>query len=187
MPADQIAENSMPEQSNLQQPSRPPGKGRTLAFLMIALTAGLFGAFASTAFSQGFGPPWNFVGPPSMAQIEDRADRAVRHLAIEIDATADQQSKLQAIVRTAITDLLPLRDKVLAVRQQARQLLTQPTVDRAAVEHLRSEQMANIDAVSKRIAQALADAADTLNPDQRKKIDDLLPPVGSHWRPWYRG
>jgi len=177
----------MPEQFNPQPAPRPGSRGRALAFLVVAVAAGLFGAFAGTAFGQGFAPPWVFAGPPSPAQIEDHADRAVRHLAIEIDATADQQSKLQAIVKAAVADLMPLRDKVLAVRQQARDLLTQPTVDRTAIERLRSEQIANIDAVSKRIAQALADAADALTPDQRKKIGELLPPVGSRWRPWYHG
>src|SRR5262249_55966950 len=143
--------------------------------------------FASTAFSQGFGPPWGAMGPLTPAQIEDRADRGVRHLAIEIDATTEQQSKLQAIVKAALSDLLPMREKFLSVRQQARQLLTQPTIDRVAIERLRTEQIANVDALSKRIAQALADAGDALTLDQRKKLNDLLPPPGSHWHPWYRG
>jgi periplasmic protein CpxP/Spy len=119
------------------------------------------------------------------AQIEDRADRMVRHLAIEIDATAEQQSKLQGIVKGALQDLLPMREKALAVRQQARDLLTQPTIDRGAIEKLRADQIAAADTASKRIVQALGDAADVLTPEQRKKLNDILPPAGAHWRPWW--
>src|SRR5262249_1499961 len=105
--------------------------------------------------------------------------------AIEIDATADQQSKLQGIVKAAVKDLFPMREKMQAARQQARDLLTQPSVDRAAIEKLRTEQMATLDTISKRLAQALGDAADVLSPEQRKKINDFLPPPGAHWRPWH--
>jgi periplasmic protein CpxP/Spy len=190
MSAAEFQESRMSEQPNPNQPIRRRSGGRAaLILLTVALTAGALGAFASTSFSQGFGPPWmTFDGtPPSPAQIEDRADRAVRHVAIEIDATADQQAKLQSVVKNAIGDLLPMREKMVAVREQARLLLTQPTIDRAALERLRAEQMTNFDALSKRIAQAFADAADVLTPDQRKKIDQLLPTAGGRWRMWHRG
>jgi periplasmic protein CpxP/Spy len=168
----------------------PRGRWRmTAAVLLTALAAGSFGAFVSKSFGQGFGPPWHDMigGPPSPAQIEDRADRIVRHVAIEIDATADQQSKLQGIVKAALKDILPMREKTFAARQQARDLLTQPTVDRTAIERLRAEQIGTADAFSKRLAQALGDAADVLTPEQRKKLSDFFPPGGGPWRPWHRG
>ena len=63
------------------------------------------------------------------AQAEDRADRAVRHLAIELDATDAQQEKLRAITKAAVKDLIPLREKVQSARLKARELLTQTTSD----------------------------------------------------------
>ena len=54
----------------------------------------------------------------SPAQIEDRADRMVRHLAIELDATADQQDKLRVVVKGAVKDIVPMREKVLAARSR---------------------------------------------------------------------
>ena len=180
-------------------------RGRTIAgVLIVALAGGLVGAFATQSLGQGFGPPWHmtvmgpgggfhgpFGGPPLTAdQITERADHLVRHLAIELDATSDQTTKLEAIVKGAVTDLVPMRDKIMAARQQARSLLTGPTVDRAAIEKLRTEQIANIDAVSKRITQAFADMADVLTPDQRRKIDEMLPRPGDgggYWRAWHRG
>lgn len=179
----------MSDQSqNSDRPTQCRGRGRAaFVLLVVALAGGLFGALVTQSFSQGFGPPWHGAmmgGPMTPAQIEDRADRAVRHLAIEIDANAEQQAKLQGIVKGAIKDLTPMREKVMAARQQARELLTQPAIDRAAIEKLRAEQIATADAFSKRIAQALGDAAELLTPDQRRKLNDLLPPPGSAWRPW---
>jgi Spy/CpxP family protein refolding chaperone len=111
----------------------------------------------------------------------------VRHIAVEVDATADQQEKLRGIVKNAVKDMLPLREKMVGARQQARNLLLGQTVDRAAIEKLRSEQIANADALSKRLTQALADAADVLTPEQRQKLDNLAPPRGNFWRGWSRG
>src|SRR5262245_57937247 len=75
---------------------RPPRRGRTVFFVaMVALVAAMAGAFGTTAFSQGFGGRgWHggrgfLSGDP--ARIEERADRMVRHLAVEIDATSEQQ------------------------------------------------------------------------------------------------
>jgi hypothetical protein len=47
-----------------------------------------------------------------------------------------------------------------------------------------------MDSVSKRIAQAIGDAAEVLTPDQRRKLGDMLPPGGpggGYWHGWHRG
>lgn len=173
------ANNPAPEQNQRPQKVR----GRSFPWIVvIALAAGLTaGAAATKAFSHGsgFGPPWRFMhGPMSPAQIEDRADRIVRHAAIELDATADQQDKLGAVVKGAVKDIVPMREKVLTARQQARKLLTEPTINRAEIERLRAEQIALADQFSRRVAQALGDAGEILNLEQRKKLDDFLPPPG---------
>jgi Spy/CpxP family protein refolding chaperone len=159
----------------------------------VALAAAITGAAATHAFSNpGFGHgPWG--GPTFMrapfdpAQAEDRVDRMMRHLAIEVDATAEQEAKLRSIAKAAVKDLVPMRERALAARQRARTLLTQPTVDRTAIEAFRAEQIALADAASRRIAQALADAAETLTPDQRRKLDDRLGGSRGPWRGWHRG
>jgi periplasmic protein CpxP/Spy len=123
------------------------------------------------------------------AVVAAHADRMVRHLAVEIDATAEQQDKLRAIVRDAVKDLLPVREKIMAARATARDLLTQQTVDRAALEKFRTEMMVTHDAVSKRLVQAVADAADVLTPEQRRRIGDMVAAHRGHWGggPWGRG
>jgi Spy/CpxP family protein refolding chaperone len=111
----------------------------------------------------------------------------VRHLAIEIDATPEQQDKLRSIAKATVRDLLPLRDKAQSARERARGLLTQSTVDRAAIEAFRRDQMALADEASRRIANALTDAAEVLTPEQRRKIDEQVQWRRDRWRSWHRG
>jgi Spy/CpxP family protein refolding chaperone len=176
-----------------------PGR---LTKITVALALGLglagIGAFATTSFSQGFGPPfghwhghgyWHggpFGGGVDPARAEERADRMIRHISVEVDATAEQQEKLRGIVKNAVKDMIPMREKIFAARQQARDLLFGQSVDRAAIERLRAEQIGTVDALSKRFTQALADAAEVLTPEQRRKLEGLLPSA-SGWRGWWRG
>jgi Spy/CpxP family protein refolding chaperone len=164
--------------------------------LVLALGVGTTAFFAGQAFSQpGFGPfghgGWHgrgfMMGQIDPAQVEDRADRMVRHLAIEVDATAEQQERLRAVVKSAVRDLLPMREKAQAARQRGRELLTQTTVDRAAIEAFRAEQVAQVDAISKRVAQAVTDAATILSVEQRRKIEERLLPRPGFWGGWHRG
>jgi Spy/CpxP family protein refolding chaperone len=174
-------------------PERPRRLRRALFIVAVAAAAGLTGAFASTAFSQGFGsgfgPPWRGGWSQRFdpATVEDRADRMVRHLAIEVDATAEQQERLRGIVRAAVRDLLPLREKAMNSRQRARELLTQTTIDRAAIETLRTEQMALADQASRRFTQALGDAASVLSPEQRNKLAERVDRWRSFHQSWHRG
>jgi len=131
-------------------------------------------------FEGGFGVDWQsgLLNGAIETIVEAHADRMIRHLAIEIDATTEQQDKLRGIMRAAVKDLLPVREKVLAARTAARELFTQQTIDRAAIEKLRADQIAIHDTASKRLVQAVADAAEVLTPDQRRKLSTMFPPRG---------
>jgi periplasmic protein CpxP/Spy len=192
--------NPVPE----MPPSSKPKRGRRW-FLVTAtaLAAGLAGAVASQALSQD-GPPWHrggFVGGPfemgggpfhmgapfDPARAAGRADRMVRHLAVEIDATPEQVEKLRAIVKDAVNELVPLRERAVSARERARTLLTGATIDRAAIEKFRADQVALADEASRRIAKALGDAAEVLSAEQRHKLDERIAEHRGRWRPWHRG
>ncbi len=156
------------------------GGGRTLTLVVVALIAALAGGvavhFAGFMHGHGwhhgpFGHGWHHEAM-SATDVQSHVDRMVDHLAHETDATADQQTKLAAIGKAAAADLLPLHQQLFDAHKKAIELLRQPTVDRAALEALRAEQMARADAASKRLIQALADAADVLTPEQRAKLLD---------------
>ncbi len=163
------------------------GRGRAAFFVVLALLiAGAAGGFVSKAFS--FGPShWHGAGmmggTVDPAELDSHVTRMVKHLAVEVDATKEQQEKLTQIATAAAKDMLPLREQMWAGREQARALLSQPTIDRAAIEKLRAEKMATMDAISKRASQAIADAAEVLSPEQRKELLDRFPPFGGHHGP----
>ena len=160
---------------------RRRGRGRAVLFVtLVALSAGIAGSLATRAFGYGAGP-WR-AGVFTPAQVEQRVDRAIKHLAIEADATTEQQARLAAIASAATRDLLPLREKAVATRRQALALLTAATIDRAAMEQVRAEQMQLAEAATKRVAQALADAGEVLSADQRVKLADRL--LGGPWGRW---
>jgi len=183
---------------NVTNPGTPaPARRRrgraALLGLVLTLGVGTTAFFAGQAFSQpGFGPfgGWHgrafMMGQIDPAQIEDRADRMVRHLAIEVDATNEQQERLRAVVKAAVRDLVPMREKGQAARQRAHDLLLAPTIDRAGIEALRAEQIALVDTASKRVAQAVGDAASILSAEQRRKIEDRLHPQPGFWGGWRR-
>ena len=165
--------------------SRKPGWftwKRVGAGLGVAVvTIGLAGAFAGPTVAGGWGfrnhGHWGMSGEAAdPAVVKERIGRMVAHLAIEIDATEDQKQKLTAIFTAAADDLLPLRAKVdgRAAALELAGLLTAPTVDAAAVETFRSEKLAMADQATKRMAQALVDAANVLTPEQRAKIGDRV-------------
>jgi hypothetical protein len=52
---------------------------------------------------------------------------------------------------------------------------------------LRAEKIGLAETASKRIAQALADAADVLSPEQRRKAADWMAFPRPWWARWHRG
>jgi periplasmic protein CpxP/Spy len=184
----------MSDQDNIAASRNPPpaprGRRRVALFLVLAALGGaLAGGLVTNAVGQ-MPPMWHmrpFMGDPfDPANVERHVERVMKHLAVEADATADQQAKLVGIAKGAVNDLLPLREKLQANRAKALDLFTAGTVDRAAIERLRSEQLALAETASKRIAQALGDAAEILNPEQRRTFVDRISQFGG-WHRWRRG
>jgi len=181
----------MTEQGNMIAPQPAPRRGRgrfALLLILVGLGGAIAGGIATNAFGQG--PMWHmrpFMGGPFMgdpfdpAQIDRRVERMIKHVAVEADATADQQTKLVAIAKGAVNDLLPLREKLRENRAKALDLFTAANVDRPAIERLRGDQVALAETASKRIAQALGDAAEALNPEQRRALVERF----SHFGPWH--
>lgn len=130
---------------------------------LATLAGGAAAAAGWSAFARGR------HGHEAMGSPE-RIEKMVKHLAVEVDATPEQQEKLTAIARQAAKDLEPLRGQHLEARKQAMELLSRDTIDRAALEKLRAEKLAQADAASRRATQAIADAAEVLTPEQRRKL-----------------
>jgi len=154
--------------------------------MLVTLAGGIVGGLVTRALGQ---VPWHaagfMAGPIDPARLDQNIERMTRHFAVEVDATVEQQAKLAVIAKAAANDLLPLREQAQRARQDGLDLLAAPTVDRAAIERLRTSEIQLADQASKRIAQAIADAAEVLTPEQRKALAERI--SYRPWSRWHRG
>jgi Spy/CpxP family protein refolding chaperone len=150
------------------------------------LIGGIAAGIGFKAFAQGGGCGWHrcgfAAGPIDPAALDQHLERGLKHLYVEIDATDEQKQRLEPIVKQAVKDLLPVRDKARAARKQAVELLAAERIDRGAIEALRADQIQLAEQASKRFTQALADVAEVLTPAQRKQIAERMESHGRRWR-----
>jgi len=177
----------MSDTTETPQPPTPSADNPRRRFFRRAAIAAVIAALATgvglTAFAYGHGGGgWHrggFMGDHlDPAKLDAHLDRMLKHLYVEVDATDTQKQQLGPIVKAAARDLLPMRDRMRDARLQAVALLSQPSIDRAAIEALRANQLQLAEQASKRFTQALADVADVLTPEQRKQLTERM----SRWR-----
>ncbi len=121
----------------------------------------------------------------SNAEIEERITRLVRHAAIEIDATPDQQSQIIGILTPVAINMQALRGEMRGTGMEFFDLLTAPTVDRTAIEALRAEKLAEIDEISKEWVTAVTDVSMVLTAEQREHVQERVEDLRSirgRWR-----
>jgi len=160
-----------PPASPADNPRRRFFRRAAIATVIATLATGI--GLKALAYGHGFGG-WHrgsFMGAQlDPAKLDQHLDRMLKHLYVEVDATDVQKQQLAPIVKAAARDLLPMRDRMRDARLQAVALLSQPSIDRAALEVLRADQLQMAEQASRRLTQALADAADVLTPEQRKQL-----------------
>lgn len=123
----------------------------------------------------------------SEQEVDAKVTRMVKHVAIEIDATAEQQDKIIALVKSAAREVRPLRDKMRDAGREAHQLLLAENVDRQALEALRAERLAESDNISKTLVNTIADIAEILTPAQRKLLNERISEFRGKRKGWHRG
>jgi len=103
----------------------------------------------------------------------ERAEFATDFVLSRVNADEIQRQKAKAIVRDTINELFPLKLEHQASRQAFIDALSQPSVNRAALEQIRQSEMQRANTVSSRLVQAVADIADVLTPEQRTQLIEL--------------
>jgi Spy/CpxP family protein refolding chaperone len=139
------------------------------AFLAGASLVGGIGAAAAAA-ANGWHHGMMMNGAATPADVTSHVDHFLKHFYVEIDATEAQKAKIGPLVQQAVSDLLPLHAQLQAAHAQVIQGLTQPVVDRGALEGARESHLQLADLASKRIAQLLGDVGDVLTPAQRNAL-----------------
>jgi Spy/CpxP family protein refolding chaperone len=100
--------------------------------------------------------------------------RHMDRLLDSVNATADQRTQIQAIVKAAQADMKAQRDAGRSLHQQSQALFSQTTVDARAAEALRQQMLAQHDQASKRQLQMMLDISRVLTPEQRAKVAERM-------------
>ncbi|MCG6876185.1 MAG: Spy/CpxP family protein refolding chaperone [Betaproteobacteria bacterium] len=130
------------------------------------------GVFAHGRPGGGWGGPggWHARHDMSPELRAKHVDLMVEHMLEGIDVSADQKTRINAIVTATFKEMEPLREQRFEARREAIEILTRPTVDRAAIEVFRVEKLKLADAASQRVTQAIADVAEVLTAEQRAAL-----------------
>lgn len=168
---------SRPEAGRPARPSRHPMRRLLLA-----------AAFATSFAAGGLGrPPAASAMQDAMAQdgmdahingdmgadhggLHAMVHAHLAHMLAAADATPEQKAKIHGILKSAFEQIAPLHQRLASTHRELHRILTAPTLDRAALEQLRAERLADVDQASRVLVQALADAADVLTPEQRARL-----------------
>jgi protein CpxP len=102
-----------------------------------------------------------------MAHIQRMLDR--------VGATPGQKSKIAAILHDGFASMGEMHADMHATHARLHDLLTAPTIDRRALEALRASQIASLDQASRKLVDAMADAAEVLTPAQRTRLAQIMP------------
>jgi Spy/CpxP family protein refolding chaperone len=164
-----------PSASPNGQATPPRRKWRRL-FLAGLIGTGLVAAVGATVHAHGgwHHGPGGWHSDMSPEAMQRRIDAGVRWMLADTNASEEQQKRIAEIAAGAMTELRPLRERHREARRKVIEILSQPTVDRAALESLRAEEMQLADQVTKRMTRAMADAAEVLTPEQRLQLAEKM-------------
>ena len=160
-------DNNNPQAEGTTIEHNPNETGETkrygVTFIVGVGLAAVIAIGAGAALAQGFGGGFGHMG----ARF---AEHRFEKLMDEVDATDAQEDKIWAIVDRTRSELRPVGREFRDSRGKVAELLAAPTIDKAAVEALRAERIAAIDAASKKAVAALVEAAEVLTPEQRAEL-----------------
>lgn len=165
--------------SNTENTAAPKGFRKRTWIAAVAGVALLTGTVAGIAGQRGHG----FMGGGhhggfermSEGDVERMVERFVGRASDRLDLTADQETRMTSIATAAAQEMRPLRQEMRETRREIRTLLLEgDSVDRAALEALRTARLADLDRISATMLTAAADAAEVLTPEQRAQVQERM-------------
>ena len=152
----------------------PVNSGRRWARWIVAggvAVLALAGIGAAGAMSGGMGPHMMAMG---MNHGGHFGGRGLERALDGVDATDEQEDRIWAIIDGVRAELRPMMRDFRDSRTDVLELMSAPTIDRAAAEKLRAERIAAIDEASKKMIAAALEAAEVLTPEQRAKLAENM-------------
>lgn len=127
---------------------------------------------ARTGGWPGVGHHWGSV--ESEEQARERALDGTAWFLGRLDASAQQQTRINAIVDALVGELYPLREEHQVRRRQLITELARPQVDREALEQIRADGIASIDSASRTLVNAVVDVTEILTDAQREELTAMI-------------
>jgi len=151
-------------------------RGRCFGKLLAVMVVFGLGFLSGKAYScePGLGPggPAAFMAgkPMDAERMGEFAEKRVKHMLDEVKASDEQKAKAVGIVKASLSKGAPLAEKMRDNHTQLHKLMSAATLDKAAIEALRVEQIKLADEASKLATQTMQDVAEVLTPEQRAKL-----------------
>jgi Spy/CpxP family protein refolding chaperone len=190
-------ETNHQEPADLSDAPQKKSWGKRIAIGGIAIVV-LAGVGVAGALSQDyermqrFGMGWGDGGPGMHMQANFRHGMGFggpgfgwhhfERMLEEVDATPEQEDKLEAIMDKLHDDVRPIMRGFRDTRDDVAKLLGAATIDREAAEKLRAERIAAADEASRKLTTALLDAAEVLTAEQRAELLEHFEDRGWHRR-----
>ncbi len=137
-----------------------------------------FNAYSGQSGSGGMCSTWyGHRGPHELFGSKDatrHVDFVVDRIMNEVKADDAQKLKARGIAEAVAGDLKVLATQHRESHREFVAILSEPTLDRAKLEALRSKTAHSVDESSKRITVAMADLAEVLTPAQRLQLVERI-------------
>ncbi len=158
-----------------------PSRARAIKGALFGLVLGLAAAAGAPAVAAGYGHHGHhghhgamMGGGGGFMADPQHVERMVEHMLRDLNASDQQRSQIRQIALAAATELKAGREAGRKLHEQMRSLFTQPNIDAAAIEALRQQSVAQMDANSRRMTQAMVDIARVLTPEQRARLAERM-------------
>ena len=142
-----------------------------IGLAVAGLTGAMFAACGHSCARHGsswFGHHRHHV--QSAAEAKEHVEHMSEWVLDRVDATDDQQTRVTTILNNSVDQMWDMRNQHRDNRDQLVEVLSQPTIDRQALENIQREELRLADAASSQFLRAVADVADVLTVEQRREM-----------------
>lgn len=146
---------------------------RRVYWILLAITVSLVAALAGAAtagFGRHGGHGWHRGGHGDPEAMREHMGFALDFGLRKLNATEEQQAAIQAIADRTFESMLARHADRERVHIVLRSLIESDEIDRAALEELRTSQLAEFDEASQELVVAAADALEVLTLEQRQQL-----------------